>query len=71
MRTFLFDDLLDEEGSDGQEVDLICYPFGGLDGSDIGVDEDRVYPLLTHRFECLRARVVELSCFPDLQGSRS
>ena len=71
MRAFLLDDLLDEEGSDGEEVNLICYSFRGLDGSDVGVDEDRVYPLLTHRLECLRARVVELSCFPDLQGSRS
>ena len=45
--TLLLDHLLDKEGSDGEEVDLIGYPLGGLYGSDIGVHEDGVYPLLS------------------------
>ena len=38
LRTLLLDDLLDEEGSDRKEVDLVCNPLGRLYRSDIGVD---------------------------------
>ena len=38
LRTLLLDDLLDEEGRDRKEVDLVCNPLGCLYRSDIGVD---------------------------------
>ena len=53
LRALLLDDLLDEEGGDGEEVDLISNAFGGLYRSDVGIDEYGAYPLFAHGLECL------------------
>ena len=53
LRTLLLDDLLDEEGGDGEEVDLVRNAFGGLYRGDVGVDEYGAYPLFAHGLECL------------------
>ena len=53
LRTLLLDDLLDEEGGDGEEVDLVSNAFGGLYRGDVGVDEYGAYPLFAHGLECL------------------
>ena len=53
LRTLLLDDLLDEEGGDGEEVDLVSDAFGGLYRGDVGVDEYGAYPLFAHGLECL------------------
>jgi hypothetical protein len=37
---FLFENVRDIIGGDGEEVDFVCEVVGGLDGSDVGVDED-------------------------------
>ena len=71
LRALLLDDLLDEERRHGEEVDLIGYTLRRLYGSDIGVDEDGVYPLLTHGLQRLRARVVELPSLTYLECSRA
>eukprot|EP00966_Prymnesium_polylepis_P234991 5435249-Prymnesium_polylepis.1 len=34
----------------------------GLDRGDVGVDQDNLQTLLLQRLDCLRARVVELTC---------
>ena len=49
----LLDDLLDEEGGDGEKVDLVSNAFGGLYRGDVGVDEYGAYPLFAHGLECL------------------
>ena len=53
--TLTLDNLLNEEGSDGEIVDFICYTLRSLYSSNIGVDKDSILTLLTHCFECLRA----------------
>ena len=53
LRALLLDDLLDEEGGDGEEVDLVSNAFGGLYRGDVGIDEYGAYPLFTHGLECL------------------
>ena len=53
LRTLLLDDLLDEEGGDGEEVDLVSDAFGGLYRGDVGIDEYGAYPLFAHGLECL------------------
>ena len=58
---------------DGEEVDLVRHPLVGLDGRDVGVDEDRADPLLPEGLEALATGVVELAaaysaafaCFSD------
>ena len=53
LRALLLDDLLDEEGRDGEEVDLVSNTFGGLYRGDVGVDEYGAYPFFAHGLECL------------------
>ena len=53
LRALLLDDLLDEEGGDGEEVDLVSNAFRGLYRGDVGVDEYGAYPLFAHGLECL------------------
>ena len=53
LRALLLDDLLDEEGGDGKEVDLVSNAFGGLYRGNVGVDEYGAYPLFAHGLECL------------------
>lgn len=40
------DDFTDKLGGYREKVNFVCESFGGLDGGDIGVDEDCVYIFL-------------------------
>mmetsp|Transcript_12244 Transcript_12244/g.26463 ORF Transcript_12244/g.26463 Transcript_12244/m.26463 type:complete len:392 (+) Transcript_12244:464-1639(+) len=51
----LGDDLLDDVGVDGQEVDAVRHACGGLDGGDVGVDEDGPASHLFQGLDRLRA----------------
>lgn len=48
----------DEFGSYGEEVDFIGEAFGGLDGCDVGVDEDCVDSFFFEGFDCLNTSVI-------------
>ncbi len=61
----LLDDLGDELGGDGEEVDARGHALAGLDGGDVGVDEDDLDVLLLQGLDGLGARVVELAGLTD------
>ena len=63
-------DLLDEAGDHGQEVDLVRYAPCRLHRGNVGVDEDGLAPLLLESLDGLRARVVKLARLSDLQVAR-
>ena len=67
--SLFFDDFCDEEGGNGQEVDLIGKLFGGLDGGNIGVNEDGTDAFFAKGFEGLGAGVVEFSGLADFERS--
>ena len=71
LRLFLLDDLLHEEGRDGQEVDLVGDAFGGLHRGDVGVDQDGADALFAQRLQGLGATVVEFAGLADLEGARA
>ena len=71
LRAFAFDDLLDEFGRYGQEVDAVGYVLRGLNRRDVRVDEYGVDTLLFESFERLGAGIVELSRLADFQRSRT
>ena len=50
-----FDDLLNEVGCYGQEVDAVGDAFRGLDRCDVGVDQYGLNTLFAHSFQSLRA----------------
>src|SRR5579883_1594690 len=61
------DDLLYKKSRHRQKVDLVCQQLGGLNGSNIGIDQDGRDALLAQRLESLRAGIVELARLPYLQ----
>ena len=67
IRTFFFDDFLYKIRSDRQEVNLVGNAFRSLHGSDVRVDKNGVDTFFFQSFECLTARVVELTCLTDFQ----
>ena len=67
----VLDDLSNELRVDGEEVDLVGETFRGLDGSDVGVDENGVDPLLLESLDRLGSRVVKLSSLTDGKTSGS
>ena len=60
---FLRNDLHNDRGSDGLKVDAVGTRGGGggLDGSNIGVDEHGLNSFLLERLDALGSRVIELS----------
>lgn len=42
IRFFVNDDFVNKFSIDGKEVDFVCKIFGGLNGGNVGVDEDGV-----------------------------
>lgn len=50
----LLEDVRNIIGGDGEEVDFVCEVVGGLDGSDIGVNEDGGDVALSESFDGLR-----------------
>ena len=71
LRLLLRYHLLDKEGGDRQEVYPVRDSFGGLDGCDVGVDQDRLYTILPQRLEGLCAGVIKFSCLADLECAGS
>ena len=67
VRLLRLDHLLDELGRHRHEVDLVGQVLRGLDGGDVGVDQDGADPLLLERLDRLAARVVELAGLADLE----
>jgi hypothetical protein len=67
----LGDDPLDELRRHGDQMDPIGQPGAGLDGGDIGIDEDRLNPLFPEGLDRLRAGIVELARLADLKRARS
>ena len=67
--TLFGDDTLDEIGRNRLEINLVGNTFGGLHGSDIGVDEHCGNSLFAKGFECLRTRIIELARLTDFQGT--
>ena len=63
--------LCDILGCDRQQVDLVGHALGGLDGGDVGVDQDGLYLLLLEGLQRLRARVVKLTRLTDGQTTRA
>jgi hypothetical protein len=61
------DNLLDELGSDRQEVHLVGEGVGGLNRRDVRVDENRFDAFFLEGLDGLAAGVVELPGFADLQ----
>jgi len=57
VRALLLQHVGDIVGGDGQEVDLRGEVVRGLDGSDVGVDEDRVDVALSEGLDSLRTWV--------------
>ena len=52
VRAFFLDDFSDKFFGNGEEVDFVSQPFGGLNRSNIGVDEDAfdTYDTVHHKF---------------------
>jgi hypothetical protein len=71
IRTLLDDDLADEFGVDGQEVDLVGETLGSLDSRNVGVDQDGVNALLFQSLDGLATRVVELSSLANAETTTS
>ena len=69
LRAFAFDDLLDAEGGDGQEIDTVGHALGSLYRSDIGVDEHGFNAFFLEGFQGLRPRIVKLAGFANLEGA--
>lgn len=69
--TLLLDNLADELGVDGQEVDLVGETLGGLDSRDVRVDQDGVDALLFQSLDGLATRVVELSSLTNAETTTS
>jgi hypothetical protein len=64
------DDFFHELGRDRQKIDAVGHSFGGLDGGDVGIDQDDAEAFLLEGFDGLAARIVELARLPDLERSR-
>ena len=69
IRSLLLDDLANKVCVDGQEVDLVGKTLGGLDGGDVGVDQNRVDSLFLQSLDRLTSRVVKLSSLSNAQTS--
>jgi hypothetical protein len=69
----LEDDVLDVFGADGEEVDAVGPGGrrGGLDGGNVGVDEDGFDALLLEGLDALGAGVIELAGLTNGESSRS
>jgi hypothetical protein len=65
------DHLLDEVRRQRQEVHVVGELVRGLDGRDVGIDENRVDALFLERLEGLRPGVVELASLTDFQCAGS
>ena len=69
--TLVLDDLSDKVGVDRKEVNLVGQSLGGLDGGDVGVDEDGVDALLLQSFDSLRTRVIKFTSLSDTETTTS
>ena len=52
---------------DGEEIDPVRNPLGGLHRGDVGIHQDGLYPVFAQGLERLRAAVVEFSGLSDLE----
>ena len=71
IRTFLLDDFRDEMRINRLEIHLVGNTFRGLDGGNVWVDQHALDALFAQGFQCLRARVVELTSLTDFQCART
>ena len=69
VRTFLGDDTLYEVCTDGLEIYLVGYAFGGLYRCDIRIDKDGLDTFFLQCFQSLRTAVVKFTCLTNLQGT--
>ena len=67
----LLDDPLHEIRLYGKEIYLVGHALRSLHGGNIGVDENRLYALLTQSLQSLRAGIVEFAGLSNLQGART
>ena len=68
---FLDDDPFHKLRRHRHQIDPIRKLRAGLDGGDIGVDQNGLDPLFLERLDRLGPGVVKLTCLADLKGSRS
>ncbi|OPZ81751.1 MAG: hypothetical protein BWY77_00498 [bacterium ADurb.Bin431] len=68
IRLFLLDHLLDKIGGHRQKVDLVGEMLGGLDGGDVGIDQDGLDALFLEGLDRLAAGIVKFARFTDLEG---
>ena len=63
----LGDDVFDERRFDGQKIRAPGHAFAGLDGGDVGIDEDGFDALFVEGLDGLAAGIVELAGLADLE----
>jgi hypothetical protein len=64
---FFFDDARDDFFGEWLEINRVGHVAVGLDGGDVGVDQDGLNPLLFERHDGLRAGIIELTGLADFQ----
>ena len=67
LGSLLFNDLLDEERGHREEIDLVRHTLRSLDGGDVRVYQDCLYPFFLQSFKSLGTGVVELSGLSDFE----
>ncbi len=71
MRTFAGNHLLDKEGGDGEEIDMVGDTLAGLHRRDVGIDQHRLDALFAEGLQRLGAGIVELSGLAYLESARA
>ena len=69
LRALLRYYLFDEKRGYWQEIDTVGDSFRSLDGSDVGVDQDRLHAVFAQGLESLCTGVVELPGLAYLEGA--